>query len=216
MNMRHFSVSRVWMTATALVLGLAGMAQASSSPSQSAKVLMSYATSGAIDTNGVTGTPVVSFNSVPSGQFTTPSSFSLGEFMVAALPSGVTTTYADTPFSITYLVNSVDGKSVDPSTTPIVLTGKINGSVTGASQSDLMVSFDQKPIPEFLTNGYSNTLVNLDSNLTLVPSTTNGGRTTAQSLMVVSPVPVPEPASIMIFGLGAAGLVWHRRRRQTV
>jgi hypothetical protein len=79
-----------------------------------------------------------------------------------------------------------------------------------------MVSFDQKPIPEFLTNGYSNTLVNLDSNLTLVPSTTNGGRTTAQSLMVVSPVPVPEPASIMIFGLGAAGLVWHRRRRQTV
>jgi hypothetical protein len=159
---------------------------------------------------------VVSFNSVPSGQFTTPSSFSLGEFMVAALPSGVTTTYADTPFSITYLVNSVDGNAVDPSTTPIVLTGKINGSVTGASQSDLMVSFDQKPIPEFLTNGYSNTLVNLDSNLTLVPSTTNGGRTTAQSLMVVSPVPVPEPASIMIFGLGAAGLVWHRRRRQTV
>lgn len=214
--MRHFSVSRVCMTATAMVLGLAGMAQAASSPSQSAKVLMSYATSGAIDTGGVTGTPVVSFNSVPSGQFTTPSSFSLGEFMVAALPSGVTTTYADTPFSITYLVNSVDGNAVDPSTTPIVLTGKINGTVTGASQSDLMVSFDQKPIPEFLTNGYSNTLVNLDSNLTLVPSTTNGGRTTAQSLMVVSPVPVPEPASIMIFGLGAAGLVWHRRRRQTV
>ena len=214
--MRHISVSRVWMTATAMVLGLAGMAQAASSPSQSAKVLMSYATSGAIDTGGVTGTPVVSFNSVPSGQFTTPSSFSLGEFMVAALPSGVTTTYADTPFSITYLVNSVDGNAVDPSTTPIVLTGKINGSVTGASQSDLMVSFDQKPIPEFMTNGYSNTLVNLDSNLTLVPSTTNGGRTTAQSLMVVSPVPVPEPASIMIFGLGAAGLVWHRRRRQTV
>ena len=215
MNMRHFGVPRAWMTGMAMVLGLAGLAQAASSPSQSAKVLMSYATSGAIDTSGVNGTPVVSFNSVPSGQFTTPSSFSLGEFMVAALPSGVTTTYANTPFSITYLVNSVDGKSVDQSTIPIVLTGKINGSVTGASQSDLMVSFDSKPIPEFLTNGYSNTLVNLDSNLTLVPSTTNGGRTTAQSLMVVSPVPVPEPASILIFGLGAAGLVWHRRRRQS-
>ncbi|MFM7592364.1 MAG: PEP-CTERM sorting domain-containing protein, partial [Isosphaeraceae bacterium] len=66
--------------------------------------------------------------------------------------------------------------------------------------------------PAFLTNGYSNTLVNLDTSLTLVPSTTNGGRTTAQSLLVVQPV--PEPASIVVFGLSTAGLVWYRRRRQ--
>lgn len=211
--MFQFSVPRAWMTGMAVLLGLGSMAQASTSPSQSAKVLMSYATSGTIDSSGVSGTPVISFNSVPTGQFTTPSSFSLGEFMVAALPDGVTTSYTNTPFSITYLANSVNGQAVDNTTTPIVLTGKINGSVTGASQSDLMVSFDQTPIPDFQTNGYTNTLVNLDTNLTLVPSTTNGGRTTAQSIMVVSPVPVPEPTSIIVFGLGAAGLIWQRRRR---
>lgn len=210
--MRIFNVSRAWMTGITLALGLAGAAEASTSPAQSAKVLMNYATSGTIDSTGVTGTPIVSFNSVPSGQFTTPSSFSLGEFMVSALPSGVTSTYTNTPFSITYLVSSVDGQPVTGSTTPIVLTGTINGTVTGASQSDLMVNFDPTPIPAFETNNYSNTLVNLDTSLTLVPSTTNGGRTTAQSLLVVQPV--PEPASIIVFGLGAAGLVWYRRRNQ--
>jgi len=211
--MIQFRVPRAWMTGMALVLGLSSMAQAATSPSQSAKVLMSYATSGTIDSAGVSGTPVISFNSVPTGQFTSPSWFSLGEFMVAALPEGVTTSYTDTPFSITYLANTVNGQPVTGATSPIVLTGKINGSVTGASQSDLMVSFDQKPIPDFQTNGFTNTLVNLDTNLTLVPSTTNGGRTTAQSIMVVSPMPVPEPTSIMIFAMGAAGLAWHRRRR---
>lgn len=210
--MRFFNVPRAWMTGITLVLGLAASAEAGPSPSQSSKVLMSYATSGSINSQGVSGTPVISFNSVPSAQFTTPSSFSLGEFMVSALPSGVSTSYTDTPFSITYLVSQVDNKPINSGYQPIVLTGKINGTVTGASQSDLMVSFDSTPVPAFLTNGYSNTLVNLDTSLTLVPSTTNGGRTTAQSLLVVQPV--PEPASIVVFGLSTAGLVWYRRRRQ--
>lgn len=209
--MRIFNVSRAWMTGMTLALGLATVSEASMSPAQSAKVLMSYATSGTIDSSGVSGTPVVSFNSVPSGQFTTPSSFSLGEFMVSALPGGVSTTYTNTPFSITYLVSTVDGQPIEAATQPIVLTGTINGTVSGASQSDLMVNFDSTPIPAFETNNYSNTLVNLDTSLTLVPSTTNGGRTTAQSLLVVQPV--PEPASIVVFGLGTAGLVWYRRRR---
>lgn len=209
--MRHDRLVRSWMASTALVLGYSAFSQAAVSPAQSAKVLMSYATSGSIDSSGVDGIPVVSFNSVPSGEFTTPSSFSLGEFMVSALPSGVSTTYTDTPFSITYLVSSVDGQSIQDGYKPIVLTGKINGTVSGASQSDLMVSFDTTPIPSFITNDYANTMVNLDTSLTLVPSTTNGGRTTAQTLLVAQPV--PEPASLAIFGLGIAGLAWHRRRQ---
>lgn len=209
--MRHNRLVRSWMTSLALVFGVASLTQAAVSPAQSAKVLMNYATSGSIDSTGVDGIPVVSFNSVPTGQFTTPSSFSLGEFMVSALPNGVSTTYTDTPFSITYLVSQVDGQPIDSGYTPITLTGKINGTVSGASQSDLMVSFDTTPVPSFITNGFSNTLVNLDTNLTLVPSTTNGGRTTAQTLLVVQPV--PEPASLAIFGLGVAGLAWHRRRQ---
>jgi hypothetical protein len=209
--MRYDSLVRSWMTSVALVLGVSSMAHAAVSPAQSAKVLMSYATSGSIDSTGVDGTPVVSFNSVPTGQFSTPSSFSLGEFMVSALPNGVSTSYTDTPFSITYLVSEVDGQSVQEGYTPITLTGKINGTVSGASQSDLMVSFDTTPVPTFITNGYVNTLVNLDTSLTLVPSTTNGGRTTAQTLLVVQPV--PEPASLVVFGLGIAGLAWHRRRQ---
>jgi hypothetical protein len=172
---------------------------------------MNYATSGSIGATGVDGTPVVSFNSVPTGEFTSPSAFSLGEFMVSALPNGQSTTYTDTPFSITYLVSQVNGQPIESGFTPIVLTGKINGTVSGASQSDLMVSFDTNPIPSFVTNGFLNTLVNLDTSLTLVPSTTNGGRTTAQTLLVSQPV--PEPASIAIFGLGIAGFVWHRRRQ---
>lgn len=212
--MRHDRLVRSWMASTALVLGFSAFSQAAVSPAQSAKVLMSYATSGSIDSTGVEGIPVVSFNSVPSGEFTTPSSFSLGEFMVSALPTGVSTTYSDTPFSITYLVSSVDGQAIQDGYSPIVLTGKINGTVSGASQSDLMVSFDTQPIPSFITNNYSNTLVNLDTSLTLVPSTTNGGRTTAQTLLVAQPV--PEPATLAIFGLGAAGLIWHRRRMARV
>ncbi len=209
--MRHTRLVRTWMASTALLLGFSAFAQAAVSPAQSAKVLMDYATSGSIGSNGVDGIPVVSFNSVPTGQFTTPSSFSLGEFMVSALPSGVSTTYTDTPFSITYLVSQVNGETIQEGYKPIVLTGKINGTVSGASQSDLMISFDTDPIPSFITNDYVNTLVNLDTSLTLVPSTTNGGRTTAQTLLVAQPV--PEPATLAIFGLGIAGVVWHRRRQ---
>src|SRR5690242_477860 len=75
----------------ALALGawLTSDAGAAAMSSDSIKSFMEYSTSGTIDPTGISGTPVISFNSVADGAFTAPSSFSLGEFQVAPLPSGV-------------------------------------------------------------------------------------------------------------------------------
>ncbi|HEV3165771.1 MAG TPA: PEP-CTERM sorting domain-containing protein [Isosphaeraceae bacterium] len=205
----------------ALLLGawFAPQAGAAAMSSDSIKSFMEYSTSGTIDSTGVTGTPVIGFNSVAGGAFTAPSSFSLGEFLVAALPDGVSTTYNNTPFHITYLANKVDGSVPSVNGTPITLNGVLNGTVHGGSQSDVVASFTTPGPTPFQTGNFTNTLNLLDSPVSLVPSTTNGGRTTAQAQIIVqavTPPAIPEPTSIAVFLTAIAGLCLRRRLRRAI
>lgn len=180
-----------------------------------------YFTSGTIDATGVTGQGIIDFRGIDAGQpgdFQAPSAFSLGTFVVGALAEGQSTTYTRTPFSITFNTLQVDGIDPVPNETPMTLTGVLDGTITGATQSDVVATFD--PIGEnpFQTGAFLNTLSLLDPHLSLVPSTTNGGRTTAQARLVVAAAPgaqpVPEPASIVVFLAALGGLALHTRSRR--
>ena len=217
--MRSRSGKLTGLPTAVMVLGLFAQAQ-----SVLASPVVNYSTSGSIDSSGVTGTPVISFNSVLNSSFESPSSFSMGDFQVAALPDKQSTSYTDTPFHITYLVNSVDGAKPDVNETPIQLSGVLNGTVSGGNQSHVVAKFDPITKPTFMTGMYSNDLSITDNPLTLVPSTTNSGQTSAQafltSTLTTTPPPssggettVPEPSTIALFLTTLAGLGVHRARR---
>jgi hypothetical protein len=200
-------------------------------PAALADPVVNYSTSGTIDSTGVTGTPVISFNSVLNSTFDTPSSLSLGDFQVAALPNAQSTSYTNTPFHITYLANTVNGLAPTPNQTPVQVSGVLNGTISGGNQSDVKATFDPITNGTFTTGNWSNTLSIADNPLTLVPSTTNNGQTSAQaflqSTMLSSSsgstggstdtggtVNSPEPSTIALFLTSLAGLGFHRIRRR--
>ena len=128
-------MTRGWtgLRTTVIALGFAAFSAAGAK----ADAIMNYSTLGTIQGTGVTGTADISFDSVGSGSFNAPSGFSLGNFVVKGNTDGSTTTYKDTPFSITYQVNTVNGAVAIPNETPITVTGVLNGSITGENQSSL-------------------------------------------------------------------------------
>jgi hypothetical protein len=172
---------------------------------------MMYSTAGSIGITGIAGPNVISFIPEAAGAFTSPSAFSLGTFVVGYLPPGVSTTYDHTPFTLTYTVMKVNGTEPTPNGTPIIITGFLNGSIGGPSQSGVVATFNPISTSSFITGNYLNTLSVLDPQVSLVPSTTNGGRTTAQAHLSVSAAPVPEPATIVVFATALAGLTLRRR-----
>lgn len=188
------------------------------SPTASLNAAMTYATAGAVGDTGITGPNVISFVPESAGTVNTPSAFSLGTFVVGYLPTGTTTTYDHTPFTITYTAQKVNDAVPDANETPVTITGFLNGSITGPSQSDVIATFNPLNRSNFLTGAYLNSLSVLDPQVSLVPSTTNFGRTTAQGHLKVSPAPpVPEPTTVALFLTTIAGLGLRRRfgRRAT-
>lgn len=171
-----------------------------------------YNTSGTIKPSAgtVSGTNVISFNSVATGSFLAPSAFGLGEFLVSALPVGVSTTYTNTPFEISYIAQKVNGETPANNETPITITGVLNGTVTGPNQSSVVATFDPISNDEFRTGDYLNKLA-ISGSVLLVPSSNNGGRTTAQATLIASASPVPEPATVAIFAAAIAGYGLRRR-----
>ena len=127
-----------------------------------------YSTTGTIGTEGMTGSPVISFQGVDDGALTTGGTpFKLGDFFVSQPEGGSTTTYDFTPFNMTLTVKAINGVALDsPKSVPILI--ELIGRVTGNGNTSVAYSPDRFPyipeapplfptyIPPFKTNGLTN------------------------------------------------------------
>jgi hypothetical protein len=188
---------RLWALALGLAMvgGFAGVAQASPT--------YSYRTTGEVSVpSGVPG-GLVYYNGLSSGTVTPPGSVDLGTFAVSSLATTTNATYSNVPFEIEATsganagnqISGVINGSFGPSATNPGLTATIT-SVTQYGLSALPFSLD---LP-----------LNTPLALALPGSDGGPGQT---SLTGAAPAPIPEPASIAVFGvaLGSLGL-WRRRR----
>jgi hypothetical protein len=223
---------------TAVVaLGLVACAQpgvkAAAISSTTSDALLGYSTAGSIDTtttaDGVSGTNVISFVPITNSQVSATSNIPLGYFQVAAEPTGQSTTYTNTPFSINFIPGTVAGET-PTSSSPITITGVVNGTITGSNQSSVVATFNTVSGVSNLaaaSGTFSSTLtIPQGSMLPLVPSSAGSGATTVEGMIstALSPnneVPAPEPSTIALFlstvcGLGLRKYVLARRQRSHV
>jgi hypothetical protein len=202
---------------------------AGASTGANADSILSYSTAGSIDASvsndGVTGANVISFVPITSASVDANSNVSLGFFQVAAESGSASTTYNNTPFSITYVPGSIDGNAITGQAATI--TGVLNGTVTGSNFSTVVATFTSltSPSSQVVDGGnlVTSTLSIPQGSLFLVPSLSNNGESTAEGSVVSSGVPVnetpaPEPSTIALFlstvgGLGLRKYVLGRRQR---
>jgi hypothetical protein len=190
-------------------------------PHARADGILAYHTSGGPGTADISGSPAISFVPVQSGSVDTASNISLGTFVVAALPGGQSTTYNNTPFSLSLIPDSFNGTAVQD--TPVEITGYLNGTVKGANQSSVKVTFNPVMTSAFSIGSGNGTLDLSNSQELLVPSSVNNGQTTLQAQVATSnnvgpQNGVPEPSTVALFlstvgGLGLRRLVQSRRQR---
>jgi hypothetical protein len=205
-------------------------AKAASITSANSDATVGYSTAGSVDTtttaDGVTGTNVISFVPITNSQVSATSNIPLGYFQVAAEPTGQSTTYANTPFSINFIPGTIAGET-PTSSSPVTITGVLNGTITGSNQSSVVATFNTFNGVSTLETAdatYKSTLsIPQSSMLPLVPSSAGNGATTVEGMIAtkLSPnneVPAPEPSTIALFlstvcGLGLRKYVLARRQR---
>ncbi len=174
---------------------------------------ITYNTSGLVGSTGITGKPVISFAPVSNSGLYTPSSLSLGTFVVAPLPDGQTTVYNHTPFAISYATQSINGQDQGASPPLLTIQGFLNGTVTGSDQSNVVATFE--PISNStaaIGTLYTGTLSLPSPQRSLVPSTTFGGQSTAEGFIIVNKLTTtPEPTTVALFLAAGAGLGLRRR-----
>jgi len=193
--------------------------------------LLDYSTAGLVlGPTGISGTNVISF--VPVGTTNNPyvevdpnSNVPLGSFQVSPLPAGQSTTYNNTPFQISFIPSSYGGSTLT-NVTPVMLTGTLNGQVTGDYQSSVKVSFNPVVDGAFQMGGIPSTISVLQNDQKLLVPASAGGTTTLEGTIVSStgpgsPAAAPEPSTIALFlstigGLGLRRYVLSRRRHNKV
>jgi hypothetical protein len=191
----------------------------SASTSTKADSILGYGTAGAITAtppDGISGANVISFVPITSASVDTTSNVPLGFFQVAAeAPGSTPTTYTNTPFSITFLPQTLNSESlVNPGS--VTISGVLNGVVTGANQSSVVATFNTPSSGSFELGSTSSTLSIPQTSLLLVPSSAGNGETTVAG--VITSVATPEPSTIALFlstvgGLGLRKHVLRRRQR---
>ena len=176
--------------------------------------ILTYSTSGFVEgTQGVTGTNVITYGAVNGATVDTNSNLPLGEFQVAPLGANQMTTYDNTPFSFTLIPSAYNGAPLSDFS-PLTVTGVLNGTEAGNSQSSVIATINPIPNDTFQLGSATSTLAGLPSEVLLVPNSA-GGITTLEGAIntvgVVNPTaPVPEPSTIALFLSTVGGLALRR------
>ena len=127
----------------------------------------------------------------------------------------------NTPFQISLLPASYGSTTFGTDAPVVSLTGVLNGTVSGPSNSTVTATFNSvSPSSISLGSGNGTAKFSLPNSFLLAPSTSNNGTTSAQGLVTSSTgseSPVPEPSTIALFlttvgGLGLRRYVLSRRR----
>lgn len=177
-----------------------------------------FTTSGQIGSEGVTGFSAISFRSQADPIWGTTGTRYLGQFLTAPMPPGLTTTYNNTSFSISLLPVGLqlDGTWYTQNLQPIVLKGRLNGSITGSDYSNVVATFDPvNPWVDIVQGGVPGSTTFL-SGIGPFVIKSNGTTDASMSWLTLanpSPVPVPEPTTLAIFASGLV-IAWAARRKQ--
>jgi hypothetical protein len=209
-EMMHMTQGWTGLRTAVVALGLLVLA----APGVKADGLLGYTTTGSPATSDIMYVPVSNVQVDPN------SNLPLGSFQVSALAAGQTTTYDNTPFTITLTPTSFDGSALPSGTPSVTLSGVLNGTLTGASQSSVEATFTSVSAGGFTFLGASSTLSSIvGTSLFLVPAS-GGGITTIETHLTTSgtpsETPAPEPSTIALFlstfsGLGLRRYVLRRR-----
>jgi hypothetical protein len=195
----------------AIALGLFAWTSASAQ----ADGILTYSTSGFVSgTTGVTGTNAITYEDVKTASVDTTSNLPLGGFQVAPLGAGVSTVYNNTPFSFTLIPSDYNGTPLT-AFTPLTVTGVLNGTLTGGSQSSVIATMNSIPSTTFQLGSATSTLAGLPNQVLLVPNTSGGTTTLEGAITTVGTVspdapPVPEPSTIALFLSTVGGLALRR------
>jgi hypothetical protein len=204
-----------------------------------------YSTSIAIGGLGITGKPVVGFQGVTDGTVTTPTPYTpgmnlnpipagygsdvpIGYFTLTTPANGSSTTYDNTPFSLTFRVNSpsndpavpiLSSSGISPSSaapTSFTIDGTLNGTVSSSQPSTLHATFTlyglaDSQYPEGVVGGFQTgplqNLLTIPFSGSSIPIGTMFDALPELSGVLISTMEVPEPASGVLFALLALGLV---------
>jgi hypothetical protein len=223
--------SMVNLISAALLLGCVGPTRA-----DPLRPTITYDTSMTIGAQGITGTPVVGFQGISGGTVLSPiptqpgafadpipagygSDIPLGEFTLTMPPAGTTTTYRDTPFRMTFTVDSVGGApGAHPSS--FTVQGVLNGTIGNPGASDLkaayiVLSTGTRFLPDFEAGGFATSRLNF---VLTIPDNLSSleGSATPVSGVLVSAESAPEPSTLWIFlALALGPLGWRRFRATT-
>ncbi len=194
----------------AALASLWAVCPASASPM---KPNMTYRTTGTVgDLPGSAWNPVL-FRGIDDGTLVASQTFSLGEFEVAPSAHGP----VDMPFVITFQAKTVDGVAPEPNDSPVILQGRIVGTLDDGGQSVLRALFDQGPqfadpkyynpraVPPFQVGNLISTLTVNGGSEFLTLATSGSARTTIEARLDVTPV--PEPTALAVFGLAGICMV---------